>query len=298
MSFKFQFVISVALGLIGIQSAYGAACCGGGFALPGMITGDEKASLTGSYSLSEIIYDVNAEGWWKNHQDGARTGTMRLDVAQVFADRFQVGAGIPFTDAGVQSLKLADVSAHLGYEFLPDWDYNPLRPHGIAYLAIKMPTGSSVYDQVDDQYQSPTGKGFWTIGAGALLNKSWSEWDALLGFELHRSLARSVNNSTFNGRVIPGMGHSVSFGGGYSWSDLRLGATATTVEEAAIRSEGSIESQGAPQSFVNFALQMSYLFANSMAATMTYSDQTLLGNPMNASLEKSFGIAIQKRWSR
>ncbi|MGZ3726549.1 MAG: hypothetical protein ACXVBD_12155 [Pseudobdellovibrio sp.] len=174
--------------------AFAASCCGGGFAVPSIITGDDKAQLTTSMSYSKIDTDVLANGEWYKRASNDTTQLYKMEFSHVFGDRFQVGATLPVQvherdgAAGGTSSGLADVSAQLGYEFLPDWNYNPIRPKGVGFLAITLPTGKSIYESADGL--DSRGRGFLSIGAGAVFTKNWMTWDANSSVEIHHSFSK------------------------------------------------------------------------------------------------------------
>ena len=287
--FPFTFVSSVVMA---------AACCGGNAGNVGVITGDERASLSGSVQISETTHSVSADGWWTKLQNESRKSVLKLDYTQIFSDRFQVGASVPMASSDTHPLGLSDVSALVGYEALPEWDYDPYTPHGVVYVSAKMPTGTSIYDDDEELQKNPTGKGFWAFGAGIVLNKTWGPWDASMGVEARRSLNRTVHNSLLNGEVQPGNGLQWSLGGGWNRGPVRIGASVATNYEDPIRVTGTIESNGSPQRVTTMTLSMGYLLATNLTLTGSYFDQSILGDPVNTNLDTGVSIAIQKRYSR
>lgn len=284
------------------QRSYAAACCGGGFALPSIITGDDKAQLTTSYSYSSLDTRVQSDGVWKKQKESDLTQTLRLEGAHIFADRYQAGLSIPLLTknqeglAGGEASGPGDSMALVGYEYLPDWDYNPWRPKGIGFLTLIAPTGSSQYDS--DNLYANRGRGFWTLGAGTILTKTWVRWDVLGMIEIHKRIEKDVNNEHFNGTVTPGWGHSASVGGGYNIRDLRLGASITWVNEDSISDGGQNIYTFAKERYATGSLLATYTFQQTLAGTLSYSDQTLFGDPSNTTLSKTVSVMLQKRWSR
>src|SRR5690606_35595419 len=122
-----------------------------------------------------------------------------------------------------------DIGLLVGYEYLPDWNYNPWRPRGIGYVSLSIPTGRSVYQSTDKWGLDASGKGLWGLGIGTALIKAWGIWDVGFQGEVHRFFSRTFENSQGNYRVQPGFGTSAIFQGGVSFSlpviglDSRLG---------------------------------------------------------------------------
>src|SRR3954471_2022973 len=87
----FLFLFSFAF----VHEAHGAACCGGGFAAPSVIVGDDSAQLTTSYAYSQITDDVGADSMWRHHQGRESSETYKIEGAKVFWDRWQSGFSLP-----------------------------------------------------------------------------------------------------------------------------------------------------------------------------------------------------------
>ncbi len=290
--------------LLAASQAQSSACCGGGSSLPSLITGDDKAQVTTSLSSSNVNVDVQADGYWDAHADRDLTRTFKIEAARIFNDRYQSGFSLPIQSrekSGAEqqsSSGLGDLSAQVGYEYLPDWDYSPWRPKGIGFISLVFPSGKSIYEVDSPTGVESHGRGFWTIGAGTVLTKSWESWDANSVFEVHRSLNRQVSNRVLNGTLSPGNGASFAISTGYNLSALRIGAGVTYSYEDPVVITGDNPSQGNLQRFATGVLSVSYLFKDSWSGTVSLSDQTMFGEPTNAALSRGLALMLQKRWQR
>lgn len=284
--------------------ALAAACCGGGFAVPSLITGDDEAMLTTSYGYSKIDTDVSADGIWKRNNDNQVTQTFKIDAAHIFNDRFQYGASLPVVmrsrGGGGSTDGLGDATAMLGYEYLPDWDYSPYRPKGIAYLQLTLPTGKSIYDSENYDQLDTFGRGFWALGIGSSLTKTIRMWDFASLFEIHRSLPKTFDSAQAGGVITahPGWGGSLNLNAGWNKGDFRLGTGLAWNYEDAVNVTGAVDSKGAPQRYATGSLVASYMWSQDWAGNFTYADQTLLGSPLNTTLSKSIFLSLQRRWPR
>jgi len=281
--------------------AYSAACCGGGFASPSLIAGDNKAQVTLGMSQAQIFSDVNSQGIWSDRALSDKTSTFRIDAAHIFKDRWQWGLRVPLTQREIgseSSAGLGDVSSSLGYEYLPDWDYNPWRPKGLGYVQLTAPTSPSVFESPNNLGIGSRGRGFWSVGAGTLLTKGVANWDGYLNMETHYSFKKSVSNQQLQGQVKPGMGTSIDLGIGYNIDAWRFGGSVSSLYEAGIDVSGSQNSQGSLQRSSSLSLQVSYLYNLSWAVTASYTDQSLLGSPWNTSISKTMLFQLQRSWSR
>lgn len=297
LSFSFLFL------LLSSEFALAAACCGGGSAAPSIISSDDKAQLSTSYSITEVIVaNVDNQGIWRKWNENQTVQTLRLEGAHIFQDRWQTGFAVPILQRARQNEThsgLGDIALSLGYEFLPDWNYNPIRPKGIGFLQLTLPTGKSKADSEVGGLDS-RGNGFWAIGAGTLLTKSIRRWDLLTSLEVHRSFEKSVSRSSFSGKLEPGTGGNLGIGGGYNWKDYRLGTLITWTYEDSIRSIsqiGVIQNTGIER-FATTTMSFSYLANDHWSGTLSYTDQTLFGDPFNTSLGRGMTIQMQRRWGR
>lgn len=287
--------------LIAPQLSWAAACCGGGFAAPSIIAGDDKAQFTTSYSFTEVAIDnVDSRGIWRKWDEHQQVQTFRIEGAHIISDRWQAGFTLPIIQRSRMDQNysgLGDVSASLGYEYLPDWDYNPIRPKGIGYLQLTLPTGKSRAESEVGGLDS-RGNGFWALGIGTLLTKAIGRYDVFGSLEVHRSFTKSVSNSQTQGTLEPGFGGNLGLGGGYNLAFFRLGGAVTWTYEDPIDIRGNTSSNGLPERYATAVASASYLASDEWAGTLSYSDQTLFGSPVNTSLGKTVALMVQRRWGR
>lgn len=282
--------------------AFSASCCGGGFAAPSVITSDDKAQLTSTVSYNTVDTDVFANGIWQKRRGTDSTQIYRIEGSHIIGDVYQVGFSIPVQIrerdgvAGGTTAGLADVSGQVGYEYLPDWNYNPWRPKGVGFLTVTLPTGQSIYES-DDGLNS-RGRGFFALGAGTILTKNWLAFDANTTFEMHYSFPKVVSGEQFRGNVTPGMGYSGGFGVGYNIGQTRIGSSLTWYYEDPVNVDGTIVSNGSEQRYTTGIFSLSQMFGTNWATTLSYLDQTIFGEPTNTTLSKGFSLSIQKRWAR
>lgn len=288
--------------LLSSLDALAAACCGGGFGTATVISGDDKAQFTGSYSANKIIVDsVNSKGIWKTSNSYQLTETYKIDAAHILSDRWQAGLSIPIIKrskfANTYS-GIGDISLTTGYEYLPDWNYNPLRPKGIGYAQLILPTGKSKLESEIGGLDS-RGNGFLALSLGTILTKNIENWDLFTDIEFHRSFAKSINTSQLNGNLKPGNGSKLGLGGGFNLKDYRIGTSITWNQEDSIYFEGDMPNTiSNEERFATASLNCSYLKSDSWVLTASYSDQTIFGTPINTSLSQGISIQIQRKWER
>lgn len=296
---SFLFLFSVTL--LASATAGAAACCGGGVASPSLIAGDHRAQLGTSVSHTEIlVHSVDTKGYWHRWKQRQQVQVLRLEGAQLLSDRTQAGFSLPVfrrTRDEETSGGLGDLSSSWGYEYLTDWDYHPWRPRGWGYLQAVLPTGRSKAESELGGLDS-RGNGFWAVGAGTLLTKAWTRWDALLSFDLHRSFEKSVSTSQIQGKLRPGWGGNLGLGAGYNTKFLRWGGSLTWTYEDPIAIDGLSPSEGSLERYATALASVSYTANPEWSTTLSYTDQTLFGSPVNTSLGRGLQVQFQRRWER
>jgi hypothetical protein len=299
---QFTLVVAACFGsALASENVRAASCCGGGFASPSLILGDDNASLAADLSYSNIATEVSSSGYWENRGAAESLETLRLQGAHIFEDRFQVGASVPVVSrsrAGSTSTGFGDIAVNLGYETLPDWDYSVWRPHGVSYVTLTAPTGRAVQESTEALQLDARGRGFWAVGLGTTLTKAVGKYDFSGTVEGHRSFAREVKTSTLEGEIRPGYGALFSVGAGYNIRDTRVGASVAFNYEDAIATTGTINSPGSPAQVITAGVAISQMIGDAWAVSLSYSDQTLFGAPVNTSLARSVGLTAQHRFSR
>jgi hypothetical protein len=287
-----------------IHFAHAAACCGGGVSVPALIVGDDAGEFTASYTYLDAIDDVDENSIWYPRYSNETDETIKFEYAHIFYDRFQAGVMVPLVRrslSGDSSTGFGDITTTFGYEYLPEWSYSAWRPRGLGFLEVIIPTGQPP-DQSDDTFALDSrGRGFWAVGAGTVLTKIIGNWDYLTALEIHKSFSRSYSNSQTAAKLVPGLGGNLSIGAGYSEKNIRVGTSLMWTYEDATASEstdGGESSPGSVQRFATFSVALNYIFATDYTATIAYADQTLFGDPTNATLGRSGTLSVQRHWLR
>ncbi|MEQ1664119.1 MAG: serine protease spb1 [Bdellovibrionales bacterium] len=313
--FKFYWIISWLLVqflfIATPQKSFAASCCGGGFAAPSLIVGDDQAQITNSISYNHIIDDVGTDSLWHKRKSNEINATIKIEAAHILSgkylsnrflsDRWQLGFSLPIISrsrADQTSSGLGDVAGTIGYEYLPDWDYNPWRPRGLGFLILTLPTGRSVNESETAYQLDSRGRGFLALGAGTILTKIINKWDVFSSIEVHNSFKKKYSNSQSSGTLNPGFGTNFGFGVGYNLDVVRLGSGISWSYEDAVDVTGTSSSSGSAQRFATASISASYLFEHEWATTINYTDQTIVGSPTNTSLSRGVNILVQKRWLR
>ncbi|MBO9667732.1 MAG: serine protease spb1, partial [Bdellovibrio sp.] len=268
------------------QHAVAASCCGGSFAFPALIMGDDKAQITSSLSVGRITDDVLPSEKWVKRNDDNQSSTFKIEAAMLLTDTLQAGVSVPVVSRKVSndaSTGLGDISMNLGHETFPELSYSRWKPRGVTFVQLTLPTSPSIYEASNILAADSRGRGFYALGGGLALIKVFGVWDANSSVELHRSFAREFDSESAGGEITatPGWGHSWSVGGGWNKGDFRVGTSFTGLYEDAIEISGAQTSRGAAQKNITWSVVANYMMDLENAWTVSYSDQTLFGSPAN-----------------
>lgn len=309
--FKFSLFLFT-FSLFSISDAYAAPCCASSGAAPSIISGDDQTQFTLTTARSSVIGDAPDQGRavFRSSDDSESSLTHRIDMAQVFFDRYQAGLSIPVVSREVnrpstqaQATRLGDVRVTAAYEALPEWTYSPWKPKGHVFLQGSLPTGRSLYDSQEIGAVDATGRGFYALAGGVLLSKTKGAWDGFFIPEIHYGFPRSFDglNGNESIRVHPRFGMSFALGVGYSprMGNLRVGVRLQPVfNQSKIVKTSSNSSETGTQSSWDSSLELSYLLNDHWSLLSSYTDQTLLGPAKNSTLSRTFAFGIQHRLAR
>ena len=300
-----KLLLTLSFSLLCLSSEiWAAACCGGASSMPTMILGDDKAQISSSYTFSKVDIDsVDNEGYWHRWDQHITTETFKIQGSHLLSDLWQMGFGIPIVKRARDQENfsgLGDLNLNVGYEFLPEWDYHPIRPKGLAFFQITVPTGKTKIESENGGLDS-TGNALWSLGMGLVLTKVIKKLDLQFSWDWHHSFQKKFNNSSFSGNLIPGNGQNLSLGFGYNLENFRIGHTVIWTSEDPIRISSldpNYESAGYRENFATGTVSLSFLASEEYSHTLSYADQTWYGTPQNTSLAKSINYLLQKRWGR
>ncbi|MEN0057816.1 MAG: serine protease spb1, partial [Bdellovibrio sp.] len=196
---------------------------------------------------------------------------------------------------------LGDISLYLGHETFQERTYSSWRPKGVSFLQITLPTSPSIYDASATAATEVRGRGFYSLGAGVALTKAWRIWDVHMSTEIHRSFARQFSGAAYGGEmeVQPGWGGSQTWGLGWNRGSFRLGSALTFLyeEPMTIKTEMN-SSQASLQKNYTVGVSASYMPSMESSVTLSYSDQSWIGDPVNSSLSQTLQLSYQQRWPR
>jgi len=199
---------AVGLALLAPAAVDAASCCGGGSAASLVLPKFSRAMV--EVSLDAEHYDGfwNADGYWRRDPPDTDLNQYRLNVGGAYrvASRWQVFAMIPYvwnrndySGLSRDTDGLGDSTVGVWYEAFDEirciWrvgSWRDLKPAVYWGAALTVPTGTSPYDDVGDNFDI-TGRGFYRLDGSVLLDKTIYPWSASLQLTYGHHFERSVN---------------------------------------------------------------------------------------------------------
>lgn len=279
------------------ELAHAGACCGGSSSVAGVILGDEKYLFGADLDSRVVETDVSAQGVWRDRTEAEQQQTLKFHFTSLFSDRLQTGISPSLTKKtrfGESETSFGDLSLHVAYEALPDWDYHPFRPRGTVYVNASLPTGRSVYESESRAFLDANGKGYPTLGLGAIFNKRFSHWTTIVSGEFHHGLPKDM--------ILPSWGYNVSASVSLDLSKwvrgyaIQGGLSHIFQNGFHLNNGNTYEPVHALQvTTPSVGVSFSPELEDPLVIHLTYSDQRLLGQPLNSPLGKNLIVGIRKQ---
>lgn len=282
---------------------WGAACCGGAAQISSLITAEDQQQMTTQLSHLGYNYEVDGAGYWSAVRNHSFSESLRFDFARLISEKNQMGFSVPFTKNGNDQVtntspKLGDVTLTFGRRFFEQEEVSSFPFQVLNFASLTIPSGRSLEDSQDLQKLDVTGKGDYIPAVGVILVRDVAAMDYQLTAEIHRPLDRKVNNLDGKYEKKYGVGGSLTLGAGWNHNRFRIGGSVGQIYEDPVQLQGDIDTKSSLKRTTVATLSGTYLLPDLMSLTLSYSDQSLLGEPVNSSLSQSIQFSIQKRWAR
>ncbi len=283
------------------SSLHAASCCGGGASTTSLITNNDKSQFTTSLLYSSVQATARTDGKWQKFEGEKIKEILTLEGVSILSDRTQIGVSAPFQrnsyefgSERVDGSGIGDVKVSFGYEAIPEWTFSRYRPKVYVYTQLQLPTGRSIYDTQSLEAVDSTGMGLWGMGIGSIALKSIKKWDFLGSLFIQKLLDRDFNGT----HIKPGEVYQASLGAGFNLKDWRIGTQVMAYLQDSGETSGSVSSKIPIERYVSSTLLASYMVRDDLSVTASYSDQTLVGKPINTQLTRGVFLSLQKRWER
>jgi len=186
-----------------------------------------------------------------------------------------------------QKTDLSDLVLGYTFEAFPEYSYSNWKP--VVYLSafLNLPTGRSVHDPEGlAEGIDVTGYDQWGLGAGVTLRKVWFPFRAI--FQM-KSLALFADNLS-DVRLSSFWEHALSLTLGYSLTnfyDLNI-VSGLSWQGLQGRIVDSVQTEDSE--FVSMNISLIKPLSDTLALSLSYVDQTLLGTPENTLLNRAASI--------
>jgi hypothetical protein len=279
-----------------ISSAKAAPCCAGSTALPSLITGDEAQLMVLALSYGDVIGDAPGAGkgipvFRDSYSNKEARQNITFNFATLLSDRWQFGTSIPIIQNQIKagmtqesSTQIGDLTATVGYEALPEWEYSLWKPRIYTFVQWVAPTGRSIEQSQSKLAVDVGGLGYHQLHLGTVAIKRWSDWDANFVLKLGSELSyRSLQLSS-------------SWGVGYSFAEIwRAGLSLESQYQSPQKISGLFTSQ---KLVWNTGATLTCLLSADSSLVAGYSDQTLFGPAINTTLARTASLSFQHRFER
>jgi hypothetical protein len=283
-----------------LKVALAGACCGGATSTSSLIVADEKTLFGFDIEAKTLAIDVSASGIWRTRSEIESQQILRLHFATLVSDRWQLGFQPGFISRSRSDethSQLADTSVFTGYEALTDWDYHPWRPKGIIYLSTTFPTGRSIFSSSSKNLLDTSGRGYPTLAFGLVLTKNLASYGLTISSEMNHGIPHSS--------IFPSWGYNASVGLSYNLNKISSNSSfylsiAHIYQNAFhVYEFNQLEDVSALQ-VTSMAFGFSHTLGaeDPMIAQIAYSDQSLIGQPLNTPLSKSLVLTLKKQIQR
>jgi hypothetical protein len=167
---------------------------------------------------------------------------------------------------------------------------------------LTIPIGVSKYESQDPFLTDITGNGFYTTALGAIIMKRWKNWDAFILPKAHYYFPRTFFSQGQTTLVYAGLGGSFGIGLGLSpgGSRFRIGLRVQAQKDPSVKTITPLSVSNGKNaiSSCDTGIDLAYLLKETDTLMLSYTDQTLLGWPMNQNLNRSLTLSFQHRFER
>lgn len=268
------------------HQSFAAACCSGGSSDAPIIIGDEKSKLQSIYSSSKIkVNSVDELGLW--HQTNSKTtvNTLKLQYSSLISDRWQWATNLSALERKLNENKyfgLGDAHLLTSYEYLHRYSYSSFLPNSFVYVGASLPMSVSKTESENGGLDS-FGQGVPTRYIGTKLSFPQKAFNFLFGLQIGEKSGDRLPSSYWNT-----MDASISMTNkkwSYGASTLWYSSDGISYQDE----QGRILLAG-PERYTDLTLSIDYEIDNQQSLSVSYTDQTILGSPINTSLSQAISI--------
>ena len=238
------------------MNSFAGSCCGGGSGANILLPKSGNLNIDTSASWENYNGYWTKDGDWKEDPKGSELNQYRLSLGSAyrFAENWQGSVSVPYAinrnkygSNGLESNTqgIGDTSINLWYEAFENAmcvfkvrELADLQPAIYWGLGLTVPTGTSQYDDVNDNFDI-TGRGFYRLDGNVIIDKTVYPWTGAINLGYGVYFKRPVNRD-YGTYVDPydkklGNRASASFSAGYVYFTEALNELTTTLGVSYLR---------------------------------------------------------------
>lgn len=276
-------------------------CCGQSSSGLNVMTLRQSYSLNVTQSYSQAlgrVYDSDPSFYvWPDSKQRTLSLT-QLAFAVGVAPKIQILVNSAFQTAQFQDgdyqksqSQFTDTTLGLSYEFLSEYKFSLYKPTGYLTLLTNLPTGQSVFDlDSGPEAINVSGHDQWGFGLGLTLNKVILPWTFLFQARSMYLSKKEFENSEVGDFFDSSFLFSLSYNLAKPNLVLSLGLTQFVLSSRTVQSFRQVHVSGSRSTALQFGILKS--ITDLLALSLTYSDQTLLGDPENSLLSQTISLNL------
>ena len=289
------------------KTVYASSCCGGSPAAFHLPKNNQFVSFNLNYSQINTVGRVFQEN--ENFIEWT-TKKRLLDVlgfslSYMPTDRWSVGLQSSFlfskykdTFGTLKDQNWGDSIFTLNFEALPEYTYHRYKPKVFTSLIVNAPTGRSIFEEdVLPEGANVTGHKLWGLGLGLSLYKTWSPYQLNLQTRALHIFSGEINKQRISDYLD--ISSSLRFSRflfkwafvlGLDWSYISKKERSSF--ELISENLQALSSQKTASVF-----GINYVLNKGSTLSLTYSDETLLGQARNTLLNRTLSLNINQNFN-
>ena len=286
-------------------NSYASNCCGGAPTVFHLPQNNQKINFNLGFSqvngVGRVFQDSSDFVEWTTRE---RT----LDVVN-FSGSYMVMDRLSFSGQSgffyshyedsfgkVTDQNWGDTLLALNFEAMPEYTYSAYKPKIFTSILLNIPTGRSIFeDGASPEGANVTGHGLWGLGLGLTLTKTWSPYMLNIQTKALQIFSGTIDEQTISDYIdfsssirfttFINNKWAILFGADWSYISER--------ERTFFEIVGNnLEALSSQRTSVVFGLNYSINLESTIS--LTYLDQTLLGQPRNTVINRTIGLNLNQ----
>lgn len=182
----------------------------------------------------------------------------------------------------------SDTLLGYSYEVVPEYTYSSWKPVVYLSVMVNVPTGHSIYDKNElSEGADVTGHNQWGAGLGITARKVFFPVTLLAQGKVLRLLAKDFSGTEVSGFYDSSLAGFVTYA--FRWQDVSLSA-GITWNHLSSRKITTLDSASGSSQVTTSILSLQKPLSDSWGLAFAVSDQTLIGEPRNTLLNRSYTL--------